>query len=116
MFHVTRRQALVTSGGLLAAGSCTATLRHCGGRAIRSTSPTTSTYRLSIRIAGPSSVNPTIQAIYRSIFDQYIGQNPDVASSPDFSRLGLEQRQDQGLVDVREDVDWHDGSPFTPET
>ena len=31
---------------------------------------------------GPSAVNPTIQAIYRSIFDQYIGQEPDLAFKP----------------------------------
>ena len=31
---------------------------------------------------GPSSVNPTIQAIYRSIFDQYIGQKPDLSLEP----------------------------------
>ena len=28
---------------------------------------------------GPSAVNPTIQAIYQSVFDQYIGQNPDLS-------------------------------------
>src|ERR1700749_3505593 len=31
---------------------------------------------------GPSSVNPTIQAIYRAIFDQYIGQNVDLSLAP----------------------------------
>ena len=31
---------------------------------------------------GPSAVNPTIQAIYRSVFDQYIGQGPDLKFQP----------------------------------
>ncbi len=31
---------------------------------------------------GPSAVNPTIQGIYRSVFDQYIGQNPDLSFRP----------------------------------
>ncbi len=47
---------------------------------------------------GPSSVNPTIQAIYRSIFDQYIGQNADLSLAPGAAdQMGLERRQDQGL-------------------
>ncbi len=47
---------------------------------------------------GPSSVNPTIQAIYRSIFDQYVGQKPNLAFEPGLlTGLGLERRQDQGL-------------------
>ena len=28
---------------------------------------------------GPSAVNPTIQGIYQSVFDQYIGQKPDLS-------------------------------------
>ena len=47
---------------------------------------------------GPSAVNPTIQAIYRSIFDQYIGQKPDLAfEARPADRMGLERRQDEAL-------------------
>ncbi len=31
---------------------------------------------------GPSAVNPTIQAIYRAIFDQPVGQKPDLSFTP----------------------------------
>ncbi len=31
---------------------------------------------------GPSAVNPTIQGIYQSVFDMYIGQKPDLSFQP----------------------------------
>jgi peptide/nickel transport system substrate-binding protein len=31
---------------------------------------------------GPSAVNPTIQGIYQSVFDQYINQDPDLSFTP----------------------------------
>ena len=31
---------------------------------------------------GPSAVNPTIQGIYQSVFDQYIAQKPDLSFEP----------------------------------
>ena len=31
---------------------------------------------------GPSAVNPTIQAIYQSVFDMYIAQKPDLSFAP----------------------------------
>ena len=77
MFNVTRRQALAASGGLLttllapqrfalAAGG--GTLNIAFNVNLPSFDPQT----------GPSSVNPTIQAIYRSVFDQYVGQKPNL--------------------------------------
>jgi peptide/nickel transport system substrate-binding protein len=39
---------------------------------------------------GPSAVNPTIQAIYRAIYDQYVGQNPDLSFAPGLDQMGLE--------------------------
>ncbi len=63
---------------------------------------------------GPSAVNPTIQSIYKSVFDQYIDQNPDLSFKPglltdwswseDFSSISMT---------LREDAFWHDGSPVT---
>ena len=82
--------------------------------ATRSTSPTTSTCRPSIRRSGPPSVNPTIQAIYRSIFDQYIGQKPDLAFEPGLlTEWGWNDDKTKVWMDVRDGVTWHDGSPFT---
>ena len=66
--------------------------------------------------SGPSAVNPTIQAIYRSVFDQYIGQKPDLAFQPGLlTAWGWNDDKSKLWMDVRKDVKWHDGSPFTPE-
>lgn len=65
---------------------------------------------------GPSAVNPTIQAIYRSIFDQFVAQAPDLSFEPGLlTAWGWSDDKKQVWMDVREGVTWHDGSPFTPE-
>ena len=65
---------------------------------------------------GPSAVNPTIQAIYRSVFDQFIGQKPNLALEPGLlTAWGWNDAKTKIWMDVREGVTWHDGSPFTPE-
>jgi len=63
---------------------------------------------------GLSAVNPTIQSIYKTVFDQYIDQNPDLSFkaglltdwgwSEDFSSIHMT---------LRENAFWHDGSPVT---
>jgi peptide/nickel transport system substrate-binding protein len=65
---------------------------------------------------GASAVNPTIQAIYRSVFDQFIGQKPDLSFAPGLlTGWGWNEDKTQIWMDVREGVTWHDGAPFTPE-
>ncbi|NKN39285.1 peptide ABC transporter substrate-binding protein [Agrobacterium sp. a22-2] len=65
---------------------------------------------------GPSAVNPTIQAIYRSVFDQFVAQGPDLAFQPGLlTAWGWSDDKKQIWMEVREGVTWHDGSPFTPE-
>ncbi len=65
---------------------------------------------------GPSAVNPTIQAIYRSVFDQFVGQAPDLSFQPGLlTAWGWSDDKKQIWMDVREGVKWHDGSDFTPE-
>jgi peptide/nickel transport system substrate-binding protein len=65
---------------------------------------------------GPSAVNPTLQAIYRSIFDQYVGQKPDLSFTPGLlTGWGWNDDKTKIWMDIREGVTWHDGSPFTPE-
>ena len=64
---------------------------------------------------GPSAVNPTIQAIYRSVFDQFIGQAPDLSFQPGLlTAWGWNEDRSKVWMDVREGVKWHDGSDFTP--
>ena len=65
---------------------------------------------------GPSAVNPTIQAIYRSIFDQYVGQKPDLSFEPGLlTEWGWNDDKTKVWMTVREGVTWHDGSKLTPE-
>jgi len=65
---------------------------------------------------GPSAVNPTIQALYQSVFDQYIGQKPDLSFTGGLIEgWGWNDDKTKIFLDVRKGVTWHDGSPFTPE-
>jgi peptide/nickel transport system substrate-binding protein len=115
MFNVTRRQAFAASGGLLASllapqrfasAAVGSTLNIAFNVNLPSFDPT----------VGPSSVNPTIQAIYRAIFDQYIGQKPNLAFEPGLlTAWGWNDDKTKVWMDVRENVVWHDGTPFTPE-
>ena len=62
---------------------------------------------------GPSAVNPTIQGIYQSVFDQYIGQKPDLSFTPGLlTEWGWNDDETKIMMTVREGATWHDGSPF----
>lgn len=65
---------------------------------------------------GPSAVNPTIQGLYQSVFDQFILQQPDLAPAPGLlTEWGWNDDRTKVRMVVREGVTWHDGSPFTAE-
>ncbi len=115
MFNVTRRQAFAASGGLLA--TLLAPRRFAGAAAGNTLNIAYNVNLPSFNPdAGPSSVNPTIQAMYRSIFDQYIGQKPNLAFEPGLiTKWGWNDDKSKVWMDVRKDVVWHDGTPFTPE-
>ncbi len=116
MIKITRRNALALGAGgvvasmlsqpssVLAAGDNTLTIAYNVN--LPSFDPT----------VGPSAVNPTIQAIYRAIFDQFIGQKPDLSFEPGLlTAWGWNDDRTKIWMDVRQGVTWHDGSPFTPE-
>jgi peptide/nickel transport system substrate-binding protein len=115
MVEVTRRQTLALGAGafitdLLAAG------------AVRAAGKDTLTIAFNVNLPsfdptdGTSAVNPSIQAIYRSIFDQYIGQAPDLTFKPGIlTAWGWNDDKTKLWMDVRPDVKWQDGSPLTPE-
>ena len=81
MTEVTRRQTLA-----LGAGAFLTEL--LAGGAVRAAGKDTLTIAYNVNLpsfdptSGPSAVNPSIQAIYRSVFDQYIGQAPDLSLKP----------------------------------
>jgi len=65
---------------------------------------------------GLSAVNPTIQGIYQSVFDQFILQQPDLKPAPGLlTEWGWNDDKTKVTMTVREGVTWHDGSPFTAE-
>jgi len=116
MIDITRRQTL----GLGAAAFLTSVL--AGRMPVQAAEPGTLTIAFNVNLpsfdptVGPSAVNPTIQAIYRSIFDQYVGQAPDLKFQPGLlTAWGWNDDKTKVWMDVREGVTWHDGSPFTPE-
>ena len=106
MFNVTRRQAFAASGGLL---STLLLPQRFASAAVGST--LNIAYNVNLPSfdpdVGPSSVNPTIQAIYRSIFDQYVGQKPNLAFEPGLlTGWGWSEDKSKAWMDVRENVVW----------
>src|SRR5689334_25396143 len=107
MLKLTRRQALNAGGGFLAAALGS-------GRSALAAAGDTLTIAYNVNLpsfdptVGPSSVNPTIQAIYRSVFDQYIGQNPDLSFKPGLlTAWGWNADKTQVFMEVRPGVRWH---------
>jgi peptide/nickel transport system substrate-binding protein len=65
---------------------------------------------------GLSAVNPTLMSIYKSVFDQYIDQNPDLSFKPGiFTEWGWNADKTQVSMTVRQGAKWHDGKPVTAE-
>jgi len=65
---------------------------------------------------GASAVNPTIQSIYKAVFDNYIDQNPNLSFKPGIlTKWGWNADKSKVMLTVRENAFWHDGSPVTPE-
>jgi peptide/nickel transport system substrate-binding protein len=117
MFKPTRRETLA-----LGAGALIASVIGPRGAAPAAAMGDTLTIAFNVNLpafdptVGPSAVNPTIQAIYRSVFDQFIGQKPNLAFEPGLlTAWGWNDAKTKIWMDVREGVTWHDGSPFTPE-
>ena len=81
-----------------------------------SPSPTTSRCPPGIPTIGASAVNPTIQSIYKAVFDSYIDQNPDLSFKPGLlTKWGWNKDRTKVLMTVRKGAFWHDGTPVTPE-
>ncbi len=65
---------------------------------------------------GPSGVNPKLQAIFLSVFDRFISQEPDLSFAPGIlTEWGFTDDNTKVRMVVREGVKWHDGSDLTPE-
>ena len=115
-FSPTRRQTFALS----AVGLIASLIGSRGGAEAAAGSTLTIAYNVDLRsfdpTVGPSAVNPTVQAIYRSVFDQFIGQKPNLTFEPGLlTAWGWNDDKSKIWMDVRKGVTWHDGSPFTPE-
>jgi peptide/nickel transport system substrate-binding protein len=65
---------------------------------------------------GASAVNPTIQSIYKAVFDSYIDQEPDLKLKPGIiTKWGWNEDKSKVMLTLRENAFWHDGTPVTPE-
>ena len=116
MLKTTRREAMALGAG----GILTGLLLNGNPAAAADADTLTIAYNVNLPSFDPttglSSVNPTIQAIYRSVFDQFIGQKADLSFEPGLlTAWGWSDDKKQVWMDVREGVTWHDGSPFTAD-
>lgn len=114
-FAMSRRQALA-----LGAGASLAAMLQVGNAIAKGRDTLNIAFNVNLPsfdpTAGGSSVNPTVQAIYQSIFDQYIAQAPDLSFQPGLlTEWGWNEDKTKVLMTVRDDVKWHDGSKLTPE-
>ena len=115
MTTLSRRQIMqLGAAGLLLGNGFSISAAHAEGDTV------TIAYNVNLPswdpTTGLSSVNPTIQSIYRSVFDQFIGQKPNLEFQPGLlTEWGWSDDKKQVWMKVREGVKWHDGSDFTAE-
>lgn len=114
--HFDRRHFLKTG----AAGVAAASMLPAGSVLAADGDTVTIAYNVNLPswdpTVGLSAVNPTIQSIYRSVFDQFVGQEPNLDFKGGLlTKWGWSDDRKQVWMDVREGVKWHDGSDFTPE-
>ncbi len=65
---------------------------------------------------GLGAVNPTVQGVYQSVFDQFIYQETDLSFSGGLiTKWGWNTDKTKIEMTVRKGVKWHDGSDFTAE-
>ena len=114
MTDLSRRQMLqLGAAGLLLGNGLQICAAHAEGSTV------TIAYNVNLPSFDPttglSAVNPTIQSIYRSIFDQFIGQKPTLEFQPGLlTAWGWSDDKKQVWMAVREGAKWHDGSAVTP--
>jgi peptide/nickel transport system substrate-binding protein len=64
--------------------------------------------------SGPSSVNPTLQSLWKAVFDQYVDQNRDLSFAPGLLvKWGWNPDKTKVTMQVRGGAFWHDGKPVT---
>ena len=116
---IDRRSFLQYSGAVSAASSLPAILMSPG--ALGASGDTlTIAYNVSLPnwdpTVGLSSVNPGLQSIWKSVFDQYIDQHPDLTFKPGvLTKWGWNSDKTKVHMTVRDGATWQDGQPITGE-
>lgn len=119
MLSLSRRSILQLAGGAAALPLASSLL---GDGVAHAAAPGTLTIAYNVNLpsfdptVGVSAVNPTIQSIYQSVFDPYIGQAPDLSFKPGLlTKWGWNEDRSKITLELRKGATWHDGSPVTPE-
>lgn len=120
MKHSSRRHFLRASGVLAVTAGLPASLLHSATSIAQDGKTLTIAYNVALPswdpTVGASAVNPTIQSIYKSVFDTYIDQNPDLSFKGGLlTKWGWNKDKTKVEMEVRSGAFWHDGSPVTPE-
>ena len=115
MTNLSRRQVLqLSAAGVLLGNGLTIGAAHAEGDTV------TIAYNVNLPSFDPttglSAVNPTIQSIYRSVFDQFIGQKPGLEFQPGLlTEWGWTDDKKKVWMTARDGVKWHDGSAFSAD-
>ncbi len=119
MFTMNRRNFLQTSGAAAGAATLSQVLWSPQAHAAIG-----DTLTIAYNVAppswdpniGPSSTNPSLQSIFRTIYDTYMMQREDLALMPGIiDQWGWNADKTVISLRVRQNAFWHDGKPVTPE-
>jgi len=118
MRMLSRRRFLRASGVALAAPVVSSLTSAAPARAADSV--LTIAYNTTLPGWDPTSsahaANPVVQSIYKSVFDSYVDQNPDLSFKPGIlTRWEWNKDKTRIRLTLRENAYWHDGTPVTPE-
>ena len=62
------------------------------------------------------AVNPALQGLYQSVFDQFISQKPDLSFTAGLlTNWGWNDDRSKVYMTLRQGAKWHNGSPVTAE-
>ena len=119
MNYLDRRKFMQLTGGVVGS-TALSSLLYSRQAAAQLGDTLTIAYHVSLPAMDPttglSSVNPQLMSIYKSVFDQYIDQNPDLSFKPGLlTEWGHNADKTKVSMKVRSDATWQDGKPVTAE-
>jgi peptide/nickel transport system substrate-binding protein len=118
--HGSSRRGFLRASGAVAAAPVLAPLFGSGAARAQAGSVLTIAYNTTLPGWDPTSsahtANPVVQSIFKSVFDQYVDQNPDLSFKPGIlTRWEWNRDKTRVHLTLRKGAWWHDGTPVTPE-